>query len=485
MENRKAGEFFITSISLTNQHKESVEISKLITGFRMYESIFKKYCTAELHFIDGLNLIKNFRFTGQEYVRIAVKMKVGIGEKADNLDSVDKVFRVYKAGSVKRLNDTTQAYVLNLCDPHMFSCERKRVSKVLRGSYDKMLQNILVEDAKIPPSEFDQWESTVPENHQMIVPNWKISKFIDFVVNNANIGTKAAYKNGMFFYQTLNGKYKFKSIDTMMQQEFPVAFSFRPRGENLDTAEADINSPEGLNSQILSYIKPQVFDTLRGTAAGAYSGSMKVYDPIRKIEEDIVYDIEETFKRGQHVSGNWPMILTDGAKDYQERFLTTEDLVEKTISPQVTEIGVDLAPNKEFNSIVLYDYTTTHVFDNASDHTAAEAFVGMSNKDNAKLERNALLEILQQHKIVVTIPFRTDISVGTIIILKLPEPQVAGSAGLEDVVNDNRYLITDLCMDGDATQSAGVLNIECVKESFAVDISSANPQAGMEAPEEY
>ena len=95
MENRKAGEFFITSISLTNQHKESVEISKLITGFRMYESIFKKYCTAEIHFIDGLNLIKNFRFTGQEYVRIAVKMKVGIGEKADNLDSVE-VYQIFR-----------------------------------------------------------------------------------------------------------------------------------------------------------------------------------------------------------------------------------------------------------------------------------------------------------------------------------------------------------------------------------------------------
>ena len=141
-DNRKGGEFFINSITLSNQFKESVEITKLITGFRLYESIYKKYTTGEVHFIDGLNLIKNFRFTGQEFIRVSISMKQGTGEKAAKEDSIDRDFRVYKASNINRVNDTTQTYVLRLCDPRMFACERVRVSKAMRGSYDKMLQNM-------------------------------------------------------------------------------------------------------------------------------------------------------------------------------------------------------------------------------------------------------------------------------------------------------------------------------------------------------
>ena len=483
-ENRKSGEFFINSITLSNQFKESVEITKLITGFRLFESIYKKYTTAEIHFIDGLNLIKNFRFTGQEFVRVSISMKQGIGDKAAKEDSIDRDFRVYKVSNVNRVNDTTQTYMINLCDPAMFSCERVRISKVMRGSYDKMLQNILVEDVKMKPEEFDSWESTIPDNQQMIWPNWKVSKVIDFIAQNASIGTDTPYKNGVFFFQTLNGKYKFKSIDTMMEQEYPLSFSYRPRSENLDTGETDINAPSGLNTQIISYTKPQIFDTLRGTISGAYASSMKVYDPIRKIEEDIVFDLEESYKKGNHVSGNHPMILTDGKEPFTEMTLTTEDIVDKFISPNVTEIDANLAPNKVFDGVVHYDYTTTHVFDQETDVTSNEVFQGQKNKDNAKLERQAMMEILQQHTMVVTIPFRTDISCGTIINLELPEPQLASGSDVKDKLNDGRYLITDICFQGNVLDNGGVCNIECVKESFAKTIASINPQDSMEAPED-
>ena len=41
-----------------------------------------------------------------------------------------------------------------------------------------------------------------------------------------------------------------------------------------------------------------MFDTLKGTISGAYASHMKVYDPLRKLESEEVYDMEETFKRG-------------------------------------------------------------------------------------------------------------------------------------------------------------------------------------------
>ena len=193
----------------------------------------------------------------------------------------------------------------------------------------------------------------------MTRPNWTVGSFVDYVVAESNIGEDAEWKNGMFFVQTLNGGFRFSSIDTMFSREFPIEFSYKPRSGDLGTEDIDLNAAGGLNSMIKSYYKPQQFDTLRGTVGGAYASLQKTYDPIKKQELDFVYDLEETMKRGKHLSG-FPLIRTG---DY-EKTLTTENMIERTKSPSVTEIDIDLSPNKEYESLVIYDNTTQHKYDN-------------------------------------------------------------------------------------------------------------------------
>ena len=45
-----------------------------------------------------------------------------------------------------------------------------------------------------------------------------------------------------------------------------------------------------------------------------------------------------------------------------------------------------------------------------------------------------------------------------------------------DKINDNRYLITDLAIHADPLGGEGVLDLECVKESYAKDITLDNIQ---------
>ena len=50
-------------------------------------------------------------------------------------------------------------------------------------------------------------------------------------------------------------------------------------------------------------------------------------------------------------------------------------------------------------------------------------------------------------------------------------------------MNDNRYLITDMCVDADPNKYTGFVHIEAVKESFATDISSYKPLEVVGEPE--
>lgn len=474
----KPGEFIIESFTLINQYDESLDISKMVMGFKLYESIFNKFITGEVSVVDGLNLPKNFRLTGQEFMRISLKQKEGHDEESEECHSIDKTFRVYKMDNINRVDETTQSYVLRLCDPRLFFSKRKRISQTLRGRYDQILQNALIDVGKFRADEFDAWEYTSPDNKQFICPNWTISELIDYIVNNSQTGEAAAYKNGFFFYQTLNGGFRFQSFDNMCTMEFPIAFSMFPRNAS-DTEDESLNSPDGLNTAIHVYKKPQAFDTLAGTAGGAYASTLKVYDPIRKLEEESIYDLEMSMNKGEHVSGH-PMIYVDD----MERTLTAGDIIEPTISPTIDEVDVDLQPTREYDSLIVNDYHNQHSFDNATSLSDNEVFEGRKLSDNGTLERRALLQILQQHRMQITIPFRTDLSVGMIIQLKIPTPEIMGEGDKADKVNDDRYLITDLAVDGDPVKKSGICVLECIKESYAQKIETARPLDEGTAPED-
>ena len=109
-----------------------------------------------------------------------------MGEEAPKEFTIDKDLRIYKISSINRADQSTQTYVLKVCDPRMFTVRNTRVNRVMRGSYDKMLQNVLINEGHMQTDEFVHWEDSKPDNQQMVVPNWTIDKFIDFSVNNAD-----------------------------------------------------------------------------------------------------------------------------------------------------------------------------------------------------------------------------------------------------------------------------------------------------------
>ena len=185
-KNMQGGVFSIDAINLVNQEGESVDIQTMVHTFRLYESIYNKFVTGDIHIIDGLDILKNFKLVGDEYIRIAIKQIEGMGEEAPKEFTIDKDLRIYKISSINRADQSTQTYVLKVCDPRMFTVRNTRVNRVMRGSYDKMLQNVLINEGHMKVAEFVHWEDTKPENQQMVVPDWTIDKFIDFTVNNAD-----------------------------------------------------------------------------------------------------------------------------------------------------------------------------------------------------------------------------------------------------------------------------------------------------------
>ena len=154
--NYKAGEFSVESLAIVNQEDESVDITDLAIGVKLFESIYNKFTTGHVNVLDGLNILGNYKFTGQEFIRISVAQKEGIGQEPDKKFTIDKTFRIYKVENVKRPKEASQLFQLRFCDPRMFFCRKKRLSKMFRGSYEEMLQSALIEEANIKRRSVDK-----------------------------------------------------------------------------------------------------------------------------------------------------------------------------------------------------------------------------------------------------------------------------------------------------------------------------------------
>jgi len=482
--------FNLKAVHLVNGDGKSIDIQSITAGFSLYESINSKFVTGDITLIDSVNLIKNYRFTGQEHIR------VHISTERDEIDQeLEKIFRVYKLNNVQRPRAGTQTYEMKLCDPLMFVANTTRLSKVYRGSYTEMMSAAFWDMGQgngqawfngISPEGkekfFGHFEHTKSENNQFVIPNWRADTFLDWVTENAD-NKSGSWRNSMFLYQTFRDNFKWQSLSSMCgtagveSKEREEAKVVKELGLEVGAGEVDtVGGTKDL--QILTIDKPQLFDTLRGTVAGAYASTQKVYDPITKIESVNIYDILETFNRkdGSHVSEDAvPLIRTDESEKSIFLARTTGDIDwQEMASPPVKELnyaGMQY-PNKIPDSLVTYDYNTNHDFDNNT-FESSEAFKGNKIKDNSKLERIALKEIMKQHRVVVILPIRTDISAGDVIKMNIPEPEVTRGEDNTDPINDNRYLVVDSCLTGNLQVPGfyGSLQLECIKESFAKEIT--------------
>jgi len=483
--NVQQGELVVDALTIVNPEMESVDITALTSNITIFESIDKPFLSGRITIVDGLDLLKNFKIVGQESLTIKIRQAEGRGEYSTPDFSLDKVFRVYSVTDFHRVNQNTQTYVLHFIDPKFFTCQKTTVSQTLRGSYSGMLLKVLQEHAgfkQLPKTAYDKWDESEPEYNQFIIPNWNINRFINYVCNNAELKGNNTFKNSMFFYQTMNGEFRFDSFQSMTAREFPLRFSYMPRN-NKDTEDQDINAEEsGLNTQILGLKVTQRFNTIKGLTSGAYSSKMLTYDPVRKVEEENVYSISKVYERGNDEGqvSKHPMIRTSD----METTYKADEVISSQESPEVAEEFIDLAPDASYDSKITYKVNMTNAFSDeeklidASEGKSITQQKGQEYRDTGHLERAAMLSLFEQSQIRVTIPFRSDLTVGTIILLDIPTAEKKTDSTPGDEMMDGRYLIGKMTYRIAPLEGKGTITMQAIKESYGVDLKEYNPRMG-------
>ena len=473
---QKRGQFKLHCVTLANQEGETTDISTMVGQIDLYENIFDTFCTGTIRIFDGMNLLERFRVFGQEYCNIEISQYEGAGDEAAIAYTIRKNFRIVKVEQGEKVSPMLNTWIIHLIDPRLFFTRKARLSATYRGAISDMIANLCIDKAHISKEEFDLFEETKPANLSYVIPNESVHSALKYLTKEATtMDSDASWANPFFFYQTLNGGFRFCSIDTMLKQKYPIEFTYNlARSSKVDITGKTLleDKDAGANTQILAIEYLKRFDVGEGMTMGLYAGRKNSYDMITKISKEVIYDMGKVYDRNPkgHLSG-YPLVRT---QDDYEKIVKGFAPVDEDTPPEFGEIDIDTNLTKSYDAYYKLSHDMAHRYDNNDSYASDEVFkeVDWNSESSESFERNALEKLLHQNVTRITIPGRTDISCGLILNANIPMIQVDDNI-LKNPFDDNQFLITGIKFEFKIATKESFCHLECVKESLAKNIEDA------------
>ena len=110
------GEVAVENITLVNAEQEYVDLTYVCSNLKLYEGIDKYFVSGRISIVDGQDLIKYYKITGQESLTIRLKAR----DESAKSDSpyktvVERTFKIYAVTDGK-VEGNMQYYTLSFID---------------------------------------------------------------------------------------------------------------------------------------------------------------------------------------------------------------------------------------------------------------------------------------------------------------------------------------------------------------------------------
>ena len=256
MANQFPGDFSLLEVSLYSiDESQKIDIKPLVLEINIYESIFSSALQAEFAIQDiGENLISSLPIVGQE----RIELYISSDKKYYRLN-----FSVYKIDG-RTMQEKNQVYVMSCVSIEALRNENFRICERIDGIKSNDIIKDILGRNNFSSKSLETDDTVFPFN--MYVPNWRVFDLFKWL----SVRSVPEYKKdsiGFFFYETIDG-YKFKSIDTLLdQQSYPskeIKYSFYQGNTS------SYGNGSGEQYRIGNFASPKAFDIYDDLRRGAF-----------------------------------------------------------------------------------------------------------------------------------------------------------------------------------------------------------------------
>ena len=418
---RFAGDVNIEKVVITSVNGFFQDIANQVIGIQIFEDIFSPFITGSLIVKDSLDLLNVFPLTGEEY--LSLKISTPSLPKG----AIEGEFYIIKMSNREILGDRAVTYELHFITQDAVVDMNKRISKKFNGKPSEIAKTIL-QDKDIGLQLSRQINIEETSNKIMYISNfWSPARNMTYLCDHAlNEKENPTY----VFFENRSG-FNFVSLDTLY--------------DNKD------------------YIEYFTYDNfVRENVPGDSSAKNIVedYKRIRRLGVPVVYDYVERLEGGMM-----------GSKQY------SFDIVSKNVDIKEYDMFKDFENNKHTNvypvatTKSIYRYNAKII--NRQRHWDNFKDGGDSSNSKFLQKRISLLKMVDSSKIEITVPGRTQYTVGQKVLIELDkvEPTEKKDPDTLDSMLSGAYIIGAVNHYIDREKHECVM--ELFRDSLLKDINKA------------
>jgi hypothetical protein len=447
-------DFSLKSVKITALSGDNgYEIKQMIGTFSYVESITSPFVAATISLADSAGLLNGLPIQGGETVVVTA-------QTSSSEQPQEYKLLVWRIGN-RVVKNNVQSYTLGLISEEALNNEYFRLIKPLKGSGDKIVDEILKNNLK---SEKELFSESTEFEMKLIPANRRPFDLISSIaVKSVPKGSKSSNKSdaknekqkvsgsaGFFFWETKRG-YNFFSVDKLLSEDE----NNKPWGPYI---EKPANQSDGADDRFTvsqALFKSEI-DVMTSLRKGKYSSLMVFFNHSTGQYHEYHYSLADAYKSMKHLGAqNTPSIIetADGKSlsDYPTRIISVlldhESWYNKPgIASYEEEDGSD-SPNQ---------------FCDFHKHFAGQSIMRY--------------ELLKQQLATIIIPGNSEICAGDKITIKLVNKLPTSEISKEpyDQESSGTYLIEEVTHTYDSTKSTNgrfLTTLRLMRDSYG-DVES-------------
>lgn len=438
-----AGNLDIESLKLVSSTGMIVDLDDYLIEFNLFEDIFSPTLHGTILISDSRNLVTIMPIIGEELLLVKMTTpSLGI--------SIEKAFKIYGVTDKTLITDTnTQVYTLHFCSQEAIIDNLAPIAKSFEGKITDIVENLFLTYFNLPKTyiigqdSLQESKETTPlyilndtaNKVKFISPGWSAIKCINWLASKA-IPKEGAACNFLFWESTKS--FYFGSIEHLLKihrEQNLFAGHYKYHVSNIKPVNEKIIGPD-LNREFFLVKDVTIVNqtnTIKSFQTGYLSSGLTTVDLNKKRVDFTVYDHAAEFPKYEHTE-------RENAIPIFSKYSVSNPYTFHQVRSKNTGLFSDFREN--------YDQVQSVVWGN----------------------RNSNLNELDNLKLHITVPGRTDMEVGMVIRFSYPDTnpksEVDKSKTGEDELYSGYYLIT--AIRHKVTLNEHVMVMEIVKDSFSL-----------------
>ena len=421
-----AGEYLVERCEIASTSGLITDVTEMISGINIFESIFKNAVTGDITLVDTNNLVTRLPIIGQEKLLLRLSTPQDpqpVNDRTRTIDFTEHPFYIYKVDAKTSVNENTDIITLSFTTAEAVRSNRTRISEAFEGEPAKDIVQKIIRDEDLMNSKKPYYYEETSNNFKFVSPNMRPYEFINSIAKRC-MSAEYNFAPTFLFYENCKGFF-FRSIDGMMDRQ-NVRTVFMEETPNL----GDTDTERHLYNMISFDISGST-NVMQNMRSGMYASNLMMIDLLNKTVENFNYNYFESFEEGEkqdkHVDAHAPY--------------ATEK------KPLASECKDDFG-----NTLVDYDQSTLYMQAVDRDvpdgvysprHTGTFDYMGTDNWLQRRKGRFAAMQAAITMNI--TVHGQTSFSAGDLISINIKNqnPMVTDQGG-NDPYYSGRYLVTSL-----------------------------------------